>query len=50
MSLHFERYHGPYFWVCLVLLAAGFYTWVFIFTGLDRDALRTRFHNEDEPT
>lgn len=50
MSLHFERYYGPYFWVCFVLLAAGFYTWVFTFTGLDRDALRTRYRDGDEQT
>jgi len=48
ISMHFQRYYGPYFWMCFVLLGAGFYTWVFIFTGLDRDALRARYRNGDE--
>ena len=43
LSLHFQRYYGPYFWVCSVVLALGFYTWVFIFTGLDRGALNGRY-------
>jgi len=43
ISLHFQRLYGPYFWVCLALLAFGFYTWVFLFTGLDRDTLSTRY-------
>jgi hypothetical protein len=38
MSLHFLRYHGIYFWFCCFLLVAAFYTWLFLFSGLDRDA------------
>ena len=36
MSMHFQRYYGSLFAVCCLLLLVGFYTWVFIFAGLDR--------------
>ncbi len=45
LSLHFQRYYGPFFWICFVVLAFGFYTWVFIFAGLDRDTLRGRYRD-----
>ncbi|HNU52766.1 MAG TPA: hypothetical protein PKJ98_17890 [Verrucomicrobiota bacterium] len=40
LYLHYRHYHGPWFWACCLLLLAAFYTFLFLFSGLDRDASR----------
>lgn len=35
LNLHFRGYHGLYFWLICGLLLAAFYTWLFLFSGLD---------------
>lgn len=38
MLMYFGKSFGLYFWLLCLLVAIGFYTWIFLFTGLDRDA------------
>lgn len=38
LYLHFQRHHGFFFFLVCLVLAAAFYTFLFLFSGLDRDS------------